>query len=472
VAEMSRSTVRPHVIAVHSPYSGAIVGEVPACRVDDVDEVVARAIEGARWMAARPAHERSTLLERAAQALERDVDAFATILTAEVGKPLHEARREAERATLVIRWCAAETLRQTGEVITMDALPMGEGRIGFTVPEPCGVVVAIAPFNYPAHLAAHKLGPALASGNSVILKPATTTPLSALFMRDRFLEAGFPEACFQCVAGSGATIGGALCADPRVRKISFTGSVEVGKTIARLAGLKRLTCELGSNCALIVLDDADVEAAAVTAVQSGFVNAGQVCTSTQRVLVASSTRDQFVERVVAEIDKLRPGDPLLAETTLGPVISEAEAKRVVSWLAEAASLGAEVVRGGDRDGQIVYPAMVLDAPTTAKVWREELFGPAIVLREFRSDDEALDAANDTTFGLSAGVYTTNIHRALRFAQGLRSGSVHVNHGPLWRTAFMPYGGYGDSGFGKEGVKYAMQEMSEQKLIVMHPPDGA
>jgi len=458
----------PGMVVVRSPYSGEIVGEIPSCGPEQIDAVGASAVEGARWMAARPAHKRARLLEGAADAMERDIEELATILTNEVGKPLHEARREAERTALVFRWCAGETLRRTGEVLTMDALPMGEGRLGYTSAEPCGVVVAIAPFNYPAHLAAHKVGPALAAGNAVILKPSERTPLSALFIRDRLWQAGFPANTCQCVVGSGAVLGAPLCSDPRVRKISFTGSVEVGGAIAAVAGLKRLTCELGSNCALLVFDDADLDAAATSAVQSGFVNAGQVCTSTQRVLVDRSLRDDFVERLAGKIDELRVGDPAHAATTLGPVITEREADRVVSWIAEAAHAGATVLRGGDRMGQLVQPGLVLEPPREAKLWREELFGPAIAVRTFDGDDDALRNANDTRFGLSVGVYTSNLDRALRFARGLRSGTVHINSGPLWRTAFMPYGGYGDSGFGKEGVKYAMQEMSEQKLVVIHP----
>jgi acyl-CoA reductase-like NAD-dependent aldehyde dehydrogenase len=455
-------------VVVRSPYSGETVAEVPAEAPEQIEKIVGRAVEGARWMASLPTHERSSLLERAAAAMERDLDEFASILTREVGKPTHEARREAERAALVFRWCAGEVLRRTGEVLTMDALPMGEGRLGFTFEEPCGVVVAIAPFNYPAHLSAHKVGPALAAGNSVILKPATTTPLNALFIRDRLIEAGFREDAIQCVVGSGPTLGGALCVDPRVRKISFTGSVGVGETIAKAAGLKRLTCELGSNCALIVFDDSELEEAAKATVQSGFVNAGQSCTSTQRVLVAADLRDRFLELVVEGIDALRPGDPADTATTIGPVIAEREADRVVEWIAAAKAAGAEIVRGGERDGQLVEPSLVVDPPTDADIWREELFGPGIAVRTFADDDEALRSANDTRYGLSAGVFTSNIDRAMRFARGLRTGSVHINSGPLWRTAFMPYGGFGESGFGKEGVKYAMAEMSEQKLVVVHP----
>lgn len=455
-------------VVVTSPYSGEVVDELPAATAADVDAALERAVAGTRWAAACPAHRRSSLLERAAEIVERDREQLARILTAEVGKPIGEARTEAARVAVVLRWCAAEALRRTGEVLPMDALEMGEGRLGFTLPEPCGVVAAITPFNYPAHLAAHKVGPALAAGNAVVLKPAEATPLSGLFLQRAFHEAGVPEEAFGCLVGDGRTLGEPLCADPRVRKISFTGSVAVGKAIARVAGLKRLTCELGANCAVVVLDDGDLEAAASAVVHSGFVNAGQVCTSTQRVLVPAALRDELAERIAAKVDELRPGDPFDEATTLGPVIEEAAAERVAAWVAEAVAAGGVALRGGGRDGAMVEPAVVVEPPADARMWRDELFGPAVGIRAFGGDEEALAAVNDTRYGLSVGLFTGGVDRAIRFARELRTGCVHVNNGPLWRTAFMPYGGVGDSGFGKEGVKYAMEEMTERKLVVVHP----
>jgi acyl-CoA reductase-like NAD-dependent aldehyde dehydrogenase len=352
-------------------------------------------------------------------------------------------------------------------VLPMEAVPEGEGRLGFTLPEPCGVVVAITPWNYPALLVMHKIGPALAAGNAVILKPASATPLTALSIVSDLVDAGVPADALQCITGSGGEIGTTLCKDPRVRKISFTGSRAVGEQIAKVAGLKRLTCELGSNTAMVVLDDADLDAAAAAAVLSGYTNAGQICIAAQRLLVSAAVRDEFVDRVRNGISQLRMGDPREATTRLGPLISVRDAERVRSWLDEARDVS-ETVIGGGREGAFVHPAIVLEPPTDSRVWSEELFGPAIAVRRCKSDDEAIAATNASRYGLAASVFTRDIDRALRFAREIRTGVVHVNNGPAWRTDFMPYGGYGDSGYGKEGVRYAMDEMSERKLVVVHP----
>jgi acyl-CoA reductase-like NAD-dependent aldehyde dehydrogenase len=462
---------RERVVEVRSPYGGRVVDTVPVARADDVDLAVAAAVDGAQAMRRIPAHERAAALERAADLLAADAGELASLLTAEVGKPIAEARVEASRVPELLRWCAAEAMRPAGEVLTMDAVPAGVGRLGFTLPEPCGVVVAITPFNYPALLVMHKVAPALAAGNAVIVKPATSTPLAALFLARRLLDAGLPPRALQVLCGPGPAIGSALCADPRVRKISFTGSHAVGAAIARAAGAKRLTCELGANCALLVFEDADVDAAGAAVARSGFTNAGQVCISAQRVLAHDRVRDALLDRVTAGVDALDAGDPADEETTLGPVIDAGEAERVTRWLAEAKHNGARLVRGGSRDGAFVDPAIIVDPAPGDRVWREELFGPAVAVRGFASEEEALAHANDSRYGLAVGLYTRDLDRAMSFARELRSGVVHINSGPLWRTDFMPYGGVGDSGFGKEGARYAMEEMSERKLVVVHPASG-
>ncbi|MGH2968646.1 MAG: aldehyde dehydrogenase family protein [Solirubrobacteraceae bacterium] len=461
-------------IEVRSPYSGQVVGAVPLTDAAALELAIDAAEVGAGAMAALPAFRRSEILERAARAIEAGVGELARIITAEQGKHLAEAAAEAERIPGIVRLCAEEARRISGEVLPMDAAPVGEGRFGYTVPAPTGLVAAITPFNYPAILVVHKVGPALAAGNAVLLKPASATPLTASFLVERFVGAGLPRGALQLVAGSGSSLGAALCADERVRKISFTGSVDAGAAIARAAGVKRLTCELGSNAALVVLPDADLDRAAEAIAFSGFTNAGQNCVSTQRVLVHESRVDELLARLLPLVDALVTGDPADASTSLSPVIDESSAERVAAWIAEAGSVGGAVLRGGERDGTVVAPAVVLQPPVEARIWREELFGPGVAVRSFADDDEALAGANSTRYGLAMSVMTSDLDRAMRFAARLRAGIVHVNppRGATWRADHMPWGGLADSGFGKEGVRYAVRDMVEDRLVVIHPGPGA
>jgi acyl-CoA reductase-like NAD-dependent aldehyde dehydrogenase len=455
---------------VRSPWSGDVVGRVPLAGPDDVERALATARGAVGVMARLPAHERSDILRQAAAAVERDEDELAQTITAEQGKHTAEARAEASRIAGIIRLCAEEAGRLDGRVLPLDVAPAGVGRLAYTRREPTGVVVAITPFNYPAILVIHKVAPALAAGNPVILKPAGATPLTALFLVRRLQEAGLPDGALQCLVGPGRAVGSALCRDDRVRKISFTGSEPVGHAIARAAGAKRLTCELGSNAALVVLDDADLDRAANAIAFSAYTNAGQNCVSTQRVVVARARRDELVDRLLARVDRLRPGDPSDPATDLAPLIDEREAQRVTAWIADAAAAGADVVRGGRSDRALVEPGVILDPPVDARVWRDELFGPAVSIRSADRDEDALEAANATRFGLAMSVCTRDIDRALRFAHDMRAGLVHVNPeaGATWRIDTMPWGGFGASGFGKEGVRDAVRDMTEEKLVVVHP----
>jgi acyl-CoA reductase-like NAD-dependent aldehyde dehydrogenase len=452
---------------VLNPYDGEVVDTVPVAGADDALAAIAAAIDGASVMRRMPAFERDEILRRGAQRLEERLDELARTIALEVGKPLSEARSEAARIPDLLRVSGAEGARMHGETVPVDAVPAGAGKLAFTLRQPCGVLVAITPFNYPALLVMHKIGPALAGGNAVVLKPARLTPLTALLLTRVLLEAGLPENALQCITGPGAELGKALCSDPRVRKISFTGSTPVGEQITRVAGVKRLSLELGSNCPLIVLPDADLERVAAATATGGFVNAGQVCISVQRVLVAREVYGEFVERLTPLVSDLRVGHPLDEQTGLGPVISEAEAIRVERTIRDAVDAGATLVTGGQRDGAVVAPSIVGDVDPSLEISRGELFGPAVALTPVSGIEQAIALANDSAYGLGAGVFTSDLESALRFATDVDCGSIQINSSPLWRSDPMPYGGLKGSGIGKEGPSAAIDEMTELKTVVFH-----
>ncbi len=452
---------------VRSPYDGEVVDTVPVAGVADAEAALAAAVEGARAMRALPAYERSEILRRAADAIEAAVPALARTIALEVGKPLLEATNEAKRIPDLLRVSAAEGARMHGETVPVDAAAGGAGKLAFTLRQPCGIVVAITPFNYPALLVMHKVGPALAAGNAVVLKPARQTPLTALFLTKALLDAGLPEHGLQCLTGPGSELGDVLCADPRVRKISFTGSTAIGERITRVAGVKRLSLELGSNCPLIVLPDADIEQVAAATLTGGYVNAGQVCISVQRVLVDRSVYADYVDALTPLVAGLQTGHPLAEGTGLGPVISVAEAERVERTIGDAVAGGATLLTGGSREGAVVAPTLVGDVDPGMELSRSELFGPAVALTPVSGIDEAIALANDSEYGLGAGLFTSDLQSALRFAKEVDSGSIQINSSPLWRADLMPYGGLKGSGIGKEGPSSAIEEMTELKTVVFH-----
>jgi glyceraldehyde-3-phosphate dehydrogenase (NADP+) len=394
------------------PYDGEVVGVVPIADAHDAELALARggrrSQSDARSVGVRAFRDPPQGRRRDGAGLRR---ALARTIAVEVGKPLAEARGEAARIAPLLRTSAAEGARMHGETVPVDSAANGAARLAFTIRQPCGVVVAISPFNYPALLVAHKVGPALAAGNAVVLKPARQTPLTALFLTRTLLEAGLPENAIQCITGSGSELGRVLCADPRVRKISFTGSTAVGEEITRVAGVKRLSLELGANCPLIVLPDADLELVAAATATGGFVNAGQVCISVQRVLVAREVYGEFVEQLTPLVERLRTGHPLDEQTGLGPVISEAEAMRVERTIRDAVAAGATLVTGGDREGAVVSASIVGDVDPSLEISRGELFGPAVALTRVSGLDEAIALANDSAYGLGAGLFTSDIDSA-------------------------------------------------------------
>jgi glyceraldehyde-3-phosphate dehydrogenase (NADP+) len=329
------------------------------------------------------------------------------------------------------------------------------------------VVAAVSPFNFPLNLVAHKLGPALAGGNAVVLKPASDTPLSALKLVQVLLDAGAPPESLQALTGPGAVLGGALVADPRVRKVTFTGSREVGEQICKTAGIKRVTMELGSNAPVVVLPDADLEEAAAAIARSGFSNAGQSCISAQRILGAQKIYADLVNALAGKVRALKAGDPFAEGTQMGPMVREREAVRVQQWIGEAASGGARVLAGGERTGALHAPTLVADVTPQMRLFEDELFGPAVGATPFASLDEAIALCNQSRYGLSASIFTRDLEAAMRFLREVQSGNLHVNEGPAWRADVMPYGGLKDSGFGKEGPHFAVEEMTELKLAVIH-----
>ena len=458
---------KPKTIPVINPYDGSQIDTVPRADADDIERALATAARGAKVMRKLTGYQRSQILRKASDLILQRTEDFAKTITMEEGKIIGEARFEVTRAAEIIALSGEEAKRLYAEVIPLDGAPGTVNKFGFTVRVPCGIVVGISPFNFPLHLVCHKVGPALAAGNSVILKPATDTPLSALKLVQVLLEAGTPPEAIQCLTGSGGEVGEALCRDPRVRKITFTGSRDVGERICQVAGLKKVTMELGSNAPLIVMPDADLDKVATAVAATGYANAGQVCISCQRVLPLKPIYNDFVNVLKAKVAALSTGDPLDEHTKVGPMVREQDAKRVEEWIKEAVGAGARLVTGGERRGAIYAPTVLADVKPEMRVSKAELFGPAVAITPSNSIDEAIGMANDTNYGLSAGIFTQNIDWAMKFVQEVESGNLHINWGPQWRADLMPYGGLKESGFGKEGPKYAVQEMTETKMVVMH-----
>ena len=458
---------RANTMPVLNPFDQSIIDTVPRATVADVDLAIASAVRGAKVMAKLPAYERYAILNRTAQLMTERMEDLGQTITREEGKVIAEGRGEAGRAIQTITLSSEEAKRLHGETVPLDGAPGVTSQFGFTIRVPVGVVAAIAPFNFPLNLVCHKVGPALAAGNAVVLKPAGDTPLSALKFTEILLEAGLPTEAIQCVTGSGAEIGDAITGDPRVRKITFTGSMEVGDRICRNAGIKKVTMELGSNSPLIVMSDADLEKVAAATVAGGFANAGQVCISTQRVFADRSVYADFLDALVAPTEAFVTGNPTDESIRMGPMIRESDAARVHDWIAEAVDQGARVVAGGDREGTLHAPTVIADAKPDMRISREELFGPAVAVSAFDDIDQAIAMANDSRFGLSAGIFTQNVDWAMRFAREVDSGNLHINSSPQWRADLMPYGGLKDSGMGKEGPGYAVHEMTELKMVVFH-----
>ncbi|MCA9114467.1 MAG: aldehyde dehydrogenase family protein [Planctomycetaceae bacterium] len=458
---------RSRTIDVENPFDGSVIDTVPQGSADDISTAVETLVEGARIMRKMTAYDRCQILRRASDLMEARLDELGRTISSEEGKILAEGQLEASRAREVIDLSAEEARRIAGEMIPLDAAPGAAGKLGFTLRVPCGIVAAITPFNFPLNLVCHKVGPAIAAGNAVLIKPASDTPLSALKLTEILLEAGLPPEAIACITGPGSELGRAICEDSRIRKISFTGSHEIGESILKSAGLKRVTMELGSNSPVIIMDDADLDLAAEAITASGFANAGQTCISAQRILTSSRIRGDLLDALRPRVAALTTGNQLEEGTKVGPLVRETDAERVETWIREAVGSGATLVLGGERSGAVCTPAILDDVNPKMRVSCDELFGPAVALTHFSDLDEAIRLANDTRYGLSAGIFTRDIDRALRFAREVDSGNLHINWASQWRADLMPYGGLKDSGLGKEGPHRAVQEMTEEKMVVIH-----
>jgi acyl-CoA reductase-like NAD-dependent aldehyde dehydrogenase len=449
---------------VRSPYSGDVVARVPKAGADETR----RAIDAAEAAMREPlpAHRRAEILVRVAGALGRRHEEVARLISDEAGKPLKAAKIEASRAMSTYTFSAVEARKLAGDMIPMDASQAGEGKLAFTLRRPLGVVGAISPFNFPLNLVAHKIAPALAAGCAVVLKPASQTPLSALLLAELETEAGLPPGWLNVLVGPASEIGDVLVEDERVKVITFTGSSEVGWKLRERAPRKRVNLELGNATPLIVEADADVEAAAAATAQHGFSFAGQSCISIQRVYVHRAVYDDFVGRLQPKVEALAVGDPADEDTDVGPVIDEDARDRILEWIEEARRGGAEILAGGDLEGELIRPTLIANSGPELKVSCEEVFGPVVTVNPFDSLEEAIKLANGTRYGLQAGIFTSNLQTAFRAAQELEFGGVTVNEAPTFRADQMPYGGIKDSGNTREGPAYTVRELTEERLVVL------
>jgi acyl-CoA reductase-like NAD-dependent aldehyde dehydrogenase len=456
---------------IKSPYSGEVIGAVAQADEKAIKQAIAVAHETfENVMRKMPAHQRSQILRKTSQAIADNLEDFAKTIALEGGKPIKDARIEASRAVNTFAIAAEEALRLEGEQIPMDRNPGNEGRVAMVVREPIGVIAGITPFNFPINLVAHKVAPAIAGGNTVVLKPSSNTPLSSIKLHELMLAAGLPEGALNVVPCRGSK-GQALVTDPRLAMVTFTGSPEVGwRMRGDVAPGVRMVLELGGNAGIVVHDDADLEAAAKAACRGGYSNAGQTCISVQRVYVQEKVYDKFLQLFVDLVKNLKVGDPSVESTDVGPLIDKGAADKTVEWIQEATKGGARLLAGGKLESNnVVSPCVLADTKPEHRVVCQEVFGPVVAVMKYKELDDAIAAMNDGPYGLQAGVFTKNVEVAFKAARRIDVGGVIVNDAPTFRADHMPYGGRKESGLGFEGVKYALHEMTQPKFICLNLP---
>ncbi len=453
---------------IKSPYNGEVAGIINIPDRAKAIESIGFAESAFEKFRSSPSHERSRILRKIAEGIGKRKEEFAKILVLEGGKPLKTARVEVSRAVITFSVAAEEANRfAEGELVPIDIAPGNEGMFGLARRFPLGVVMGISPFNFPLNLVAHKVAPSIASGNAMILKPASQTPLSALTLGEVVIEAGLPEGLLNILPLPGAEIE-AVIDDERIKKVSFTGSDEIGWELMRKYPKKKVTLELGGNAATIIDEDPpDLDFAASRNAWGAFYQAGQSCISVQRMYVHEKVFDKFMSKFTEETKKLRLGDPMLEDTDVGPVIDTASADRIMRWIEDALDSGAKLITGGRRDGSLIEPTVLTGVPHRCDVSSGEVFGPVVHVERYRDFDEALNEVNNSRYGLQAGVFTKDMKKAFKAYGALEVGGVIVNDYPSFRVENMPYGGVKDSGVGKEGVRYAIEEMTELKLMVVN-----
>jgi len=449
---------------VRNKYNQEIIGKVPETSRGEFENAVVSAVEGFKKVSSLPAYRRSKILQNTSELIEKNRDEIARIICLEAGKAWKHSLLEVERSVQTFKFASEEAKDIFGHTVPLDASVGGEKRVGFYMRFPVGVVGAISPFNFPLNLVSHKVAPAIAAGCSVILKPASLTPLTSIKLGEIMMEAGLPEGGLNIIFGSGGTVGDWLVTDERVQMITFTGSPPVGRKIKEKSGLKKLTLELGSNSAVIVDQDADLNLAVERCLMGSFAYAGQICISVQRIYVHKKIYEKFKKEFLEKTSRLKLGDPLDMETDVGPMITEDEAKRTESWVNDAVKDGAKILVGGKRDGVFYYPTVLENVEHEMKVMSLEVFAPVVSLVPFEDFTQAVKMVDESIYGLQAGVFTENIENAFLAIKGIKVGGIMVNDVPTYRADNMPYGGVKESGIGREGLKYAIEEMTDIKMV--------
>ncbi|WP_183704814.1 aldehyde dehydrogenase family protein [Rhizobium sp. BK049] len=450
-------------IIVTNPFDGSFVGAIRETSAEAVDLLLERARRGAQMARSLPRHQRSAILERAAATVEERKEEFALLIVREAGKTIAQARKEATRCVNTLKLSAEEAKRNAGEVIPFDAYAGSESRQGWYTREPLGIIAAITPYNDPLNLVAHKLGPAIAGANAVLLKPSELTPLSAIKLVEVLIESGLPEEIITVAVG-GADLGKALVSAKDVRMISFTGGFVTGEAIARSAGIKKLAMDLGGNAPVIVMEDSDVDAAVEDCVSGSFWAAGQNCIGTQRILVQRTIYERFKTKFVARTTQMKTGDPMKPETDMGPMISESAVNRAAAMVERAIAAGAMLLCGHKPAGTLYPPTVLENVPAACDVLNEEVFAPVVILQPFDELEEAIEMANKPEYSLHAGIFTNDLASALEAAKRIDAGGVMINQSSDYRFDAMPFGGFKYGSMGREGVRFAYEDMTQPKVV--------